>query len=188
MARSLKQNIINFPNLLTLSRILITPFLVYTILLQKPGLALTLLVIAGLTDMLDGLWAKCFQQQTDIGALLDPVADKLMLVSCIVVLFNIDQVPPFLFLAVIFRDAIIIIGAVSYEIVTHSLKMQPSLLSKATTFMQIVYIAVVLLNMVAPVMPVFMVAILWLTFGLTCMSGLHYMVSWTLKAMLSEDV
>ena len=183
----MKQNIINFPNLLTLSRILITPFLVYAILIQKAELALALLIIAGLTDMLDGLWAKHFQQQTDIGAMLDPVADKLMLVSCIVVLFNIDRVPAFLFLAVIFRDAIIIIGAVAYEIVTHRLKMQPSLLSKATTVTQIIYVAVVLLNMAVPVIPFMMVSITWLTFGLTCISGLHYMVSWTLKAMLSED-
>jgi len=188
MAWSLTRNIINIPNLLTLSRILITPFLVYSILMRKPELALSLLVVAGLTDLFDGLLAKYFQQQTDIGALLDPVADKLMLVSCIVVLFNIDQVPAFLFLAVIFRDVIIIMGAVAYEMVTHRLKMQPSMFSKITTVMQIIYIAFVLLNMAMPVASLLMSLLTWLTFGITCLSGLHYMVSWTLKAMHSEDV
>ncbi len=173
--------------MLTLSRILITPFLVFMILEQQALLALTVFIFAGLTDMLDGLWAKRFHQETDIGALLDPIADKLLLISCIVVLFGIGHVPLFLFLAVVFRDVIIIVGAIAYELVTHRLKMEPSWFSKATTVMQLVYTAVVLLNMATPVPSMLVDITVWLTFGLTCISGLHYMITWTLKAMRTED-
>lgn len=172
--------------MLTLSRILITPFLVFMILEQQALLALAVFIFAGLTDMLDGLWAKRFHQETDIGALLDPIADKLLLVSCIVVLFSIGHVPLFLFLAVIFRDVIIIVGAIAYELVTHKLKMEPSWFSKATTVMQLVYTAVVLLNMATPILSMLVDITAWLTFGLTCISGLHYMIVWTLKAMRTE--
>ncbi len=182
----MNRDIINFPNLLTLSRILLTPFLLYMILEEKALLALAIFVVAGFTDMLDGLWAKRFHQQTDIGALLDPIADKLLLVSCMVVLFSIGQIPLYLFLAVIFRDVIIVVGAIAYELVTHKLKMQPSIFSKATTAMQIIYLAVVLLDMATPVPPLLVNASALLTFALTCISGLHYMITWTLKAMRAE--
>lgn len=178
--------ITKLPNLLTLSRIVLTPLIVYAILREQASAALILMIIAGISDGLDGFLAKRFQQQTTIGAYLDPIADKLLLVSCIVALFLIDRVPLFLFLAVLFRDVIILLGALAYEMVTHQLKMQPTYLSKLTTTVQIIYVAIMLLHMAYPLSPLLLAVAEWLTFAVTCASGLHYMWLWSLKAMREE--
>lgn len=174
--------ILSIPNLLTVLRIILTPVVVYAILSDQAWLALALMVAAGVTDMLDGAIARYFNQRTTVGAYLDPLADKIMLISMFVTLFTVDRVPLFLFLAVVFRDVVIVLGAVAYEMVTRSLTMQPSLISKATTFMQIVYVALVLLNMATPLENGWLDVVTWLTFIVTCISGLHYLVVWTRKA------
>ena len=178
--------ILNIPNILTLSRIIITPVIVYAILSDEAVTALILMVAAGITDMLDGAIARYFNQRTTVGAYLDPLADKLMLISMFVTLFIIGEVPLFLFLAVIFRDAIIVVGAIAYEMVTHSLKMEPSMVSKVTTFMQIVYVVTLLLHMASPVGGIWIGTVVWATFVVTCISGLHYMLVWTRKAVTEE--
>lgn len=179
--------IIKLPNLLTLSRIILTPVIVYAILRQQAAMALILMLIAGISDGLDGYLAKHFHQQTTLGAYLDPIADKLLLVSCIVTLFLVEKTPLFLFLAVVFRDVIILIGALAYEMVTHQLQMRPTRLSKATTAAQIAYVALVLLDMAHPLPATVLMAMVWLTFAITCASGLHYMWLWSLKAMRAEN-
>jgi len=181
------QRLLNVPNVLTLARIIMTPVIVYMVLTEQAWLALALMVVAGITDMLDGAIARYFNLRTTVGAYLDPLADKIMLISLFVTLFIVEQVPLFVFLAIIFRDLIIVLGAITYEIVTHRLTMQPSFVSKTTTFTQIVYAVLLLLNM-AMVIPAMLLQItMWLTFLLTCASGLHYLVSWTGKAAQQEN-
>jgi len=181
------RNILNVPNMLTLARIIITPVIVYAILSGEALMALVLMITAGITDMLDGAIARYFNQRTTVGAYLDPLADKLMLISMFVTLFIIGEVPLFLFLAVIFRDVIIVVGAMAYEMVTHSLKMEPSMVSKATTFMQIVYVVTLLLHMASPLGDMWIETVVWITFVVTCISGLHYMLVWTRKAVTEES-
>jgi len=181
------RKIINLPNLLTLGRILITPFIVYSILNGFAIQALVLIVVAGLTDMLDGAIAKHFHMQTMVGAYMDPIADKLMLVGSIISLFIVGQVPMFLFLAVVFRDVIIVIGAMAYELVTHRLEMQPTYLSKVTTVVQIIYVSIALLHIAWPLSAVLMNAAVWITFAITCISGVQYMILWTNKATHEEN-
>ncbi|MDQ6973762.1 MAG: CDP-alcohol phosphatidyltransferase family protein [Mariprofundaceae bacterium] len=176
------QRVLSIPNILTLLRILMTPVIVYMVLTQQAWWAVILMLVAGITDMLDGAIARYFNQRTTVGAYLDPLADKILLVSLFVSLFFVGKVPLFIFLAVIFRDAIIIFGAIAYEMVTRQLTIEPSLISKATTFMQIFYVCLLLLNMAMPTPPILMVTVMWATFALTCMSGVHYMVIWTHKA------
>jgi len=183
----MNRKVINVPNLLTLSRILITPFIVFSILNGFILQALALMVIAGLTDMLDGFIAKHFDMQTVVGAYMDPIADKLMLIGSIISLFIVGQVPLFLFLAVIFRDAVIVIGAVIYELVTHRLEMQPTYLSKTTTVVQIIYVSAALLHIALPFPTVLMDASVWITFAITCASGVQYMILWTSKATHEEN-
>jgi len=178
--------VINIPNLLTLGRILLTPLIAYFILINQPLQALIFMAIAGLTDMLDGTIAKHFNMRTTVGAYLDPLADKLMLVSSIVCLFYVNEVPLFVFLAVVFRDAIIIAGAALYELVTRRLKMEPTFLSKTTTAVQIFYVLLALLHMAYGFSEMLMLFAVWLTFGLTVASGVQYMVLWTLKAVHME--
>jgi len=181
------RTVINLPNLLTLGRILITPFIVYSILNGFVLQALALMVVAGLTDMLDGAIAKHFHMQTVVGAYMDPIADKLMLVGSIISLFIVGQVPLFLFLAVVFRDAVIVIGAVTYELVTHRLKMQPTYLSKVTTVVQIIYVSTALLHIAWPLPSMLIDTAVWITFATTCASGVQYMVLWTNKATHEEN-
>jgi len=181
------QHLLNAPNMLTLARIIMTPVIVYMVLSEQTWFALGLMVIAGITDMLDGAIARYFNLRTTVGAYLDPMADKILLISLFVTLFMLEQVPLFVFLAVIFRDLIIVLGAITYEIVTRKLTMQPSFISKATTFIQIIYVVLLLLNMAMVIPSILLQTTMWLTFTLTCASGLHYLISWTGKAAKQEN-
>ncbi len=184
----MQDRILNIPNLLTLARILITPFIIYAIIEHQAVLALILMFIAGVTDMLDGAIARYFNQRSTVGAYMDPLADKLLLISTIVTLYFIDQIPLYLFLAVVFRDLIIVVGAITYEMITHKLEMQPSIASKITTFLQITLVLGVLSEMAwqVPGPDVLQVSI-WLTFALTCISGIQYMIVWMRKAVSDES-
>jgi cardiolipin synthase (CMP-forming) len=184
---ALKGNILSVPNALSLLRIVLTPMIAYAIVQNHQALALGMMMVAGLTDMLDGAIARYFDQRTLVGAYLDPLADKLMLISAIVALFVSGKVPLFLFLAVIFRDIIIVIGAILYEMVTHKLEMQPTFTSKATTFFQIVLVIVVLLAPLVALPAWLQPAMVWLTFGITCISGIQYMLLWTIKAVRAVE-
>ncbi|MBL4775549.1 MAG: CDP-alcohol phosphatidyltransferase family protein [Mariprofundus sp.] len=181
------ERILNIPNLLTLARIILTPFIIYAIIEHQAVLALLLMAIAGITDMLDGAIARYFNQRSRVGAFMDPLADKLLLISTIVTLYFIDQIPLFLFLAVVFRDLIIVVGAIAYEMVTHKLEIQPSIASKITTFLQIVLVLIVLFEMAwqLPGDALLHLAV-WLTFAFTCISGLQYMIVWMRKAVSDE--
>jgi len=182
-----QDRILNIPNVLTLTRIILTPFIIFAILEKQPVMALWLMGIAGLTDMLDGAIARYFNQRSTVGAFMDPLADKLMLISTIVTLYMINQLPLFLFLAVIFRDIIIMVGAIAYEMVTHKLEMQPSMTSKITTALQITLVLTVLAEMAWHIPgDLFQQVAIWLTFTFTCMSGVHYMVVWMRKAVTAE--
>ncbi len=179
--------IFSIPNLLTLARILLTPFIIYAILRDRPDLALALMFVAGLTDMLDGAIARLFNQKSIVGAYMDPLADKLMLIGSITALFMVHRIPLFLFIAVVFRDVVIILGAVAYELVTRKLEMRPSLISKATTLFQILLVLAVLARMSWGWPPEDALRMLiGATFALTCISGLHYMLIWMKKAMTME--
>jgi len=179
--------ILSIPNALTLARILLTPFIVYAILGEDTGIALILMGVAGLTDMLDGAIARMMDQKSTVGAFMDPLADKLMLISAMVTLFISGLVPLFLFLAVVFRDIVIVLGAIAYELVTRRLEMRPSMVGKMTTASQIALVLTILARKAWewPAEPL-LDGLIWLTFALTCISGVHYLVSWTKKAMALE--
>lgn len=180
--------ILNIPNILTLARIVITPFIVYAILEHQAVMALILMGIAGLTDLLDGAIARYLDQRSTVGAFMDPLADKLMLISTIVTLYVMEQIPLFLFLAVIFRDLVIMVGAIAYEMVTHKLEMQPTMPSKITTFLQIMLVLTILTQMAWEVPGEgFSQLMIWSTFAFTCISGVQYMVVWMRKAVTAED-
>ncbi len=179
--------LLSIPNMLTLLRIVMTPMIAYMLLRDEAVWALLLLLIAGLSDLLDGAIARFFDQRTIVGAYLDPLADKLMLITTMVTLFHLGVVPLFLFLAVVFRDVLIVLGAISYELVTHNLKMEPSLISKATTAAQIVLLLLLISDMAWPVDAQLVRGVVWLTFVLTVASGLHYLVVWTRKAVTATE-
>ena len=146
--------------------------------------ALLLAAVAGLTDALDGWFAKRFGWQSWLGGILDPIADKLMLVGCFVSLGLIGAHPDWLTWLVVGRDVVIVAGAVIYHNFVGRISAQPTLLSKITTCIQIAYVLIQLLALSSwfalprPLLD----GALWLTAAATLASGLQYVVIWSAKA------
>ena len=164
------------PNLLTLLRICIAPFLVVAVLQGSYGLAFGLFVAAGLTDALDGALARILKQRSMIGQYLDPVADKLLLSTLFLVLMDKKLIPPTVTVLVFGRDVgIVLVGAILYAAAGRR-EFSPSYFGKANTLAQIAAVAAVLLYKVTPVKWVAFLRIgaLDATIFLTIFSGLHY--------------
>ncbi len=134
----------SIPNLVTLCRILLVPVVVWAITAGEMRFAFILFVAAGVSDAIDGFLAKRFGMTTELGAYLDPLADKAMLVSIYVALGIIEAVPRWLVILVVSRD-IMIVGAVILSwVVDKPLPLKPLLVSKLNTVAQIALAAVVL--------------------------------------------
>jgi len=135
--------------------------------------ALTLFAVASFTDAIDGFIARRWNCQTPFGTLLDPLADKLLLLSAFIGISvsGLSEKPPFwVSLIVIFRDIIIVAGLAAISMTAHTLKIQPNQLGKATTFFQMITIILVLMQI--KIIPIFW----FLIAGLTVASGIVYIV------------
>jgi len=165
---------INIPNLLTIIRILLTPLFVIVLLRDLFGPALLIFTIAGISDALDGFIARYFNQRTTLGAYLDPIADKLLLVSAFVSLAILKIVPGWVTVIVISRDVLIVMGIAIFTITEKSYKIKPSFISKMTTTAQIMTIIMALVHVGIAGYSVLLEILFWVTAGLTTVSGLHY--------------
>ena len=164
------------PNLLTVMRICLAPFLVSAILEDRFGLAFALFIIAGLSDALDGLLARVLKQGTSLGQYLDPIADKLLLSTLFLVLMYKDLMPKTVTVLVFGRDVgILLVAAVLYAVVGRR-EFGPSIFGKANTLAQVTAVAVVLLHQLTNAHWVVILRLVALdaTVGLTIASGLHY--------------
>jgi cardiolipin synthase len=165
---------INIPNILTVLRILVTPLFVIVLIRDLHGYALLIFVLAGVSDGLDGLIARMFNQRSDLGAILDPIADKLLLSAAYVSLGILKDIPGWLAVVVISRDVLIVTGIAVLAFASIDFDIRPTLISKWTTVCQILTVAITLLNAnlagIAGALPVFY----WATFVITVLSGLHY--------------
>src|SRR5258706_2479794 len=151
----MSSRIVTLPNLLTIVRMALVPVFVSLLFYQKFLLALGVFVFAGITDGLDGLLARRFHQQSPLGRILDPIADKVMLVTSFVVLSMRGVYPtplphhlpiPFwVTITVISRDAFILVGAAAINMVSGFRAFRPSFLGKLSTVIQIMAVAVVIL-------------------------------------------
>ncbi|MBP2314015.1 CDP-alcohol phosphatidyltransferase family protein [Azospirillum soli] len=170
----------SIPNIITFGRILIVPVAVYFILAGELGVAFWLFVGAGISDAVDGAVARMFRARTVLGAYLDPIADKALLVSVYVSLGHVGELPLWLVILVVFRDAMIVGGVMLLYTLKESLAMQPLYISKINTAVQIALVAVVL----APAglgLPEFQLAgmpaaelLVWTCVATTVLSGLAY--------------
>ena len=148
--------IITVPNLLTVFRMVLIPVFVSLLFYQKFVYALAVFVLAGITDGLDGLLARRFDQKSQLGTILDPIADKMLLVTAFVVLSMRSVFPPpvpshlpvpfWVTVAVISRDVFILVGAAAINIVTGFRRFRPSMLGKINTTVQIVAIVLLMLS------------------------------------------
>ena len=142
--RPLAGILLSIPNLITLGRILLVPVVVWAIASGAMWIAFVLFLAAGLSDAVDGYLAKRFQMRTELGAYLDPLADKALIVSIYLTLGISGLIPQWLVILVVSRD-IMIIGAVMLSwLVGTPVKVKPLLVSKLNTVAQIVFACVVL--------------------------------------------
>ena len=154
------------PNVITLLRFFLVPGVVFALLSGRMEWALAGFVIAGVSDGVDGFIARQFNQRSVLGAYLDPMADKLLLVSVFVVLGLMGNLPLWLVIAAVSRDALIIGAVLLSTIMGHPVEMKPLYVSKANTAMQIVLAAFILAELA------FGVEFETLRYGLIFLSGL----------------
>ncbi len=165
----------NIPNLLTLCRILLTPILVILLIRHDHAGALLIFAVAGVSDALDGTIARLMKQKTRIGAILDPIADKLLLASSYITLAIIGPVPEWLAVIVISRDVIILFGVLILILFQGGVDIRPTVLSKCTTLVQLATIFLVLVNLAAGWDGRIIDIAFYVTGLFTMASGLHYM-------------
>jgi cardiolipin synthase len=135
---------VTIPNLITILRFFLVPAVVWALLSGNVVWAFAGFVIAGISDAVDGFVARQFNQQSELGAYLDPMADKLLLVSVFVVLGFMGELPIWLVVAAVSRDALIVAAVLLATIMGKPVAVKPLFVSKANTAVQIVLAAVVL--------------------------------------------
>ena len=174
----------DIPNMICVLRIILV-FPVVTLILEGDTVfALILFVIAGLSDGLDGFLAKHYHWQSRLGSILDPLADKLLLVSSYVAMAYVDLIPVWLVVAAFSRDIIIVAGGFAYHKFVGEFEMAPSFISKFNTFMQILLIAGVLSQQLTEI-PDYIID--WMVLGTLStivLSGLDYIFVWGKRAVM----
>jgi len=188
--------IVTVPNLLTIFRMVLIPVFVTLLFYQRFLWALAVFITAGLTDGLDGLLARRFAQQSQLGTILDPIADKLMLVTAFIVLSMRSvfpqplpghlPVPFWVTVAVISRDVFIIVGAAAINMMTGFKGFRPSWLGKLNTTVQIGGIAAIMFAASVPYYTGYYLPTVYAAvFALAILSGLHYI--FFASKLMNED-
>ncbi|MGH9341517.1 MAG: CDP-alcohol phosphatidyltransferase family protein [Acidobacteriota bacterium] len=168
-------------NQVTLLRIVFVPVFILLVLYGNIGGALAIFLLAGATDLLDGLIARNFGQKTPLGILLDPVADKLLLTSSFILL-SLDTLglmvimPLWLTVTVIARDVLLVLSAIVINLTVGRRLFSPSIFGKASTAAQLLAVFLVLLANYLQIQGDFLNPFFYLTLALTVISGLHYLV------------
>lgn len=172
-------NLRSLPNVISVARMLLVAPLMWAILRRADEVALLLIVIAGLSDALDGLLAKRFGWTSPLGALLDPLADKLLMVGSFLAALIVGLIPMWLTALVIGRDLLIVGGAALFRWRTGEFRPQPSLLSKVNTFLQIALVCAVIARGDEASVPFSLVLALVAAVTLsTLASGVDYTIRW----------
>jgi cardiolipin synthase (CMP-forming) len=192
--------VVTLPNALTVVRMVLIPVFVGALYYQRFGWALAIFIVAGATDGLDGLFARRFNQYSPLGQILDPIADKLLLVTSFVTLSMPSimepsalvqphprhlPVPFWVTAAVISRDIFILVGAAAINVVTGFRRFRPSWLGKANTAVQIAAVVLVLVAASFPPLRGYLPTVYTTVFAFAVISGVHY-VFWANK-LIGED-
>lgn len=173
----------DIPNLITVLRILLVPPIVYLIYEGAFDIALLLFLGAGISDALDGFLAKHYGWSSRLGGLLDPIADKALLVSSYVVLAWAQLIPVWLVVTVILRDLIILAGAITYHFRIEALSATPSVISKLNTLSQILLVvAVIFSEGFRALPPEWLEFLVYMVLATTLLSGVDYVWTWGWRA------
>ena len=165
---------LTIPNLITLFRIILTPLFIIFLIQGNYRKAFVVFVLAGVSDMADGLIARTWQQKSRLGSYLDPLADKLLMAASFVTLSIYHQIPSWLTVIVLSRDVILAVGVVIFRLADIPLVVRPSLAGKWTTTFQLTTVGFVLLSKIATIPPLLLLGLFWVTGVLTTISGIQY--------------
>jgi len=161
------------PNLITVLRIILVPIFVIYMINNNTLASLIIFIIASISDALDGFIARVFHQKSNLGAHLDPLADKILLMTAYITLAILKMIPSWLAVLTISRDVIILLGVLILYLNRYPVKIHPSLLSKTTTVIQVATILVVLSHGYLNI-DFLRIYAFWLVALLTIASGLQY--------------
>lgn len=179
----------DIPNAISVLRIILVLPVVYFLLTANFQMALLLFVIAGVSDALDGYLAKRFDWTSELGSFLDPLADKLLLVSCFLVCVAINLIPVWLFALILIRDLVVAFGALAYHFMIEPFHGEPPFSSKLNTMAQIVYLVMLIASQGIVDIPNSWVEFtLYAVAATTAISGLEYIWVWGFKAWNSKNV
>lgn len=169
----------HIPNAISLLRFLLIPPAVWYLFQQQAEMSLLLFIIAGASDGLDGFLARRYGWGSRLGSILDPLADKFMMASIYISLGWLGVLPLWLVLTVLGRDVFIILGALGYHLAYGRYDMEPHLLSKLNTVLQILLVVCVLASLsVWPLPALFLTALNWVVMFSTVLSGATYFTIW----------
>jgi cardiolipin synthase len=169
----------NLANLITLGRLLAVPLVVWLILAGDIETTLWVFIAAGVSDAIDGYVAKHFNQRTELGALLDPIADKALIVSLFVTLGLAGHIPTWLVILVVFRDLLIVGGFLLSTAISQPMPWQPLMVSKINTTLQLVLLAAVLAQFAFAFDDRGTIqALIYLVGATTVLSGTFYLIRW----------
>lgn len=171
----------HLPNAISMLRVVVVAPIGWLLWEEQWPIALILVAVAGASDGLDGFLARHYRWQSRLGGVLDAIADKLLLVCCFVILAWRQEAPLWLAVIVCGRDLVIAAGALGWRVLIGPIEPQPSLLSKACTLAQIIYLLTVLLALAHwPVLRSY--ALAWLVAALCVASGVDYVFRWSRRA------
>jgi cardiolipin synthase (CMP-forming) len=169
----------NIANIITVARLLSVPVVLYCLLHGDMQLAFYVFLFAGLSDAVDGVIARRFDLQTELGAFMDPIADKLLMVSVFVMLAWLGLIPDWIVFLAVTRDALIVGAILVASLIGNPIRVAPLMVSKVNTAAQILLIVTVLSDQAFGLgLNSFVTILLYLTALLTFASGASYLVVW----------
>lgn len=169
----------DIPNLITGLRILLVAPFLWLLLEERYGAALVLFVVAGVSDALDGFLAKYYGWTSELGGILDPIADKLLLLGAILALGWLNALPGWLVALVLIRDALIVGGAIGYHFLIARFQAAPLMISKLNILLQLTLVLVIIANHGIMPLPAWLLeTLIGLTALTTAWSGVAYVGRW----------
>lgn len=178
----------SIPNLITIGRVFLVPVVFWLLLSGEMRWAFVLFVVAGVSDGVDGFLAKRYGWTTELGAYLDPLADKLLLVCIFIALGVSGALPSWLVIAVVTRDLLIVAGVILSWVLGHPVPIHPLIVSKANTVAQIVLASVVMADIGFDLgLGGLRKVLTWVTAGLILASLAAYAKTWLLHMSGYED-
>lgn len=179
----MRERVFNLPNVISLLRLAAVPVVAWLILQQRWEAACWLFLAAAISDGIDGMLARWLNQMTQLGAALDSVADKALGVVTLVLLTQAGAIPLWVTLAILLRDSIIVLGALSYRGMAGHLEIHPTWLGKTHMFAEFALLALVLADL-ARVLKIdaWLTALFVTVFVIAVVSGVQYVWIWGAKA------